>query len=656
MNGSEMVRSEVSGESDLGSHVLTASPARRRRFGAPLVLMGALTMLCGFAASAAGQGFRFRADATRVLVDVLVLDEDGLPKPGLGIGDFRLFEDGVEQRIAGLEIVASHGAANSGAPSSVVAAASPAGKEAAAPRRFVIVFNRRGAGPANLRRAKRGLREFVTNHLTPDDETMILDLGPSLRVLQEFRPGREEALASVRRIVPGPFENLAGSDRDVRDSFRMFAGLADALEPVDGRKIVLFFSVGLATFADSRARGPLGQRRFDDGNALFDTIRQLNHANATLYAVDLEGVFEHEDRILTAGPGGSGGDSFDQVGIGSGDANFPGGEVYGGGAASLAVATGGEYFPNSTNFAVPLARVARQNDLYYLLSYSPERAELDGGYRELEVRLRDESAAGVSRVVARPGYFARERRGAAPPEAAARGAFDYFLPETIHTYAYLLNAIPGGAIVAIHAALPVSSLDDESELVLRLSDGDGGALGEARGPVDRQRFFLSASAWVPVGDHRLEARVRGLGSTSDRTVSTGIRVPEDYGREFSLSSVFPFAAEAQEEEADPPVRPIAAFARGEAARIGFFAFPGTEEPVRRARVAYEVRNERGETRIDAKRRRLLFLDPEQVDGVPFEMMLRTGDLGRGRYTAFVRLEETGGKRRSAASELEFEIR
>lgn len=631
--------------------------SNRFRSRTPLVL--ALALLAGALAAvpAAGQGFRFRADATRVLVDVLVLDGDGFPVPGLGIEDFRLFEDGVEQQITGLEVVSRRHFEDSGVPESAASEFPAQTAENATPRRFVVVFNRRGADPVHLRRAKRGLREFVMNHLTPGDETMILDFGSSLRVLQEFRPGKEEALNSVRRIVPGGFRSVAASGRDARDSFRMLAALGDALEPVDGRKIVMLFSAGLDAFVDPRARGPCGGRRFDEGNALFDAVRQLNHANATLYAVDLKGVFGHENRIQmasTSTPGSSGGG---RPALPAGfSGNFPTGDPMGGDAASLAAATGGEYYPSATNFAVPLARVARQNDLYYLLSYSPERHELDGGYRELEVRLRDESGAGVSRVVARPGYFARERRGAAPPETAARGAFDYFLPETIHTYAYLLNTIPGGAVVALHAALPESSLDDESELVLRLSDGEGGALGEARGPVDRQRFFLSASAWVPVGDHRLEARVRGLGSTSDRAVSTGIRVPEDYGREFSLSSVFPFAAEAQEEEADPPVRPIAAFARGEAARIGFFAFPGTEEPVRRARVAYEVRNERGETRIEAKRRRLLFLDPEQVEGVPFEMTLRTGDLGRGRYTAFVRLEETGGKRRSAASELEFEIR
>lgn len=633
---------------------MTANGFRSRalRVAAFALSAGALA-----AVPAAGQGFRFRADATRVLVDVLVLDGNGFPVAGLGTEDFQLFEDGVEQRITGLEVVSRRLSEDAGVPESTEAEFSTPAAETAMPRRFVVVFNRRGADPVKLRRAKRGLAEFVTNHLAPGDETMILDLGLSLRVLQEFRSGREEALASVRRIVPGAFEGLVGPGQDVRDSFRMLAGLAEALEPLDGRKIVLLFSVGLETFADSRARGPLGHRRFDEGNALFDTIRQLNHANATLYAVDLEGVFGHEDRILRAGPGGSGSDFFEQVGIGSADPNFPGGEAYGGGATSLAVATGGEYFPNSTNFAVPLARVARQNDLYYLLSYSPERAELDGGYRSLEVRLRGGSDAGVSRVVARPGYFARERRGASLPETAARGAFDYFLPETIHTYAYLLNAIPGGAAVALHAALPESSLGDASQLVLRVIDEEGRALGEARAPVDRQRFFLSASARVPVGDHRFEVRVGGLGGgTPDRLVSAGIRVPEDYGREFSLSSIFPFAADDHEEEADPPVRPIAAFARGEAARIGFFAFPGTGEPVRRARVAYEIRNERGETRMDGERRRLLVLDPAQVDGVPFEMTLRTGDLGRGRYTVFVRLEERGGRGRAAASELDFEIR
>lgn len=633
---------------------MTANGFRSRALGVAAFALSASAL---DVVPAAGQGFRFRANATRVLVDVLVLDEDGFPVPGLGIEDFQLFEDGVEQRIAGLEIVSRRRSEDAGVPEPTETEFSTQTSETATPRRFVVVFNRRGADPVKLRRAKRGLREFMTNHLTSGDETMILDLGPSLRVLQDFRPGREEALGSVRRIVPGAFESLAGSGQDVRDSFRMLAGLADALERVDGRKIVLFFSVGLDTFADSRARGPLGHRRFDEGNALFDTIRQLNHANATLYAVDLEGVFGHEGRILRAGPGGADSDSFGQMGIGSADPNFPGGEVYGGGAASLAVATGGEYFPNSTNFAVPLARVARQNDLYYLLSYSPERTELDGGYRSLEVRLRDGSGAGVSRVVARPGYFARERRGASHTETAARGAFDYFLPKTIHTYAYLLNAIPGGAAVALHAALPESSLGDASQLVLRVIDQEGRALGEARATVDRQRFFLSASARVPVGDHRFEVRVGGLGGeTPDRLVSAGIRVPENYGREFSLSSIFPFAADDYEEEADPPARPVAAFARGEAARIGFFAFPGTGEPVRRARVAYEIRNERGETRMDGRRRRLLVLGPEQVDGVPFEMTLRTGDLGRGRYTVFVRLEERGGRGRTAASELDFEIR
>lgn len=401
---------------DATSGAARVSRRRPLRRAAPAALLAALSLPAA-AAPAAGQKFRFRADATRVLVDALVLDSGGDPIPGLGAADFRLFEDGVEQRIASVEVVGVDRslAPEPGPPPGVVA-----GPPAPTPRRFVVVFNRRQADPVKLRRAKRSLLEFLANEVRPEDETMILDLGATLRVVRELGPGREEALAAARGIVPGGFSTVVGGDsggRDARDSFRLIAALGDALEPVDGRKIVVLFSVGLDAFANPRERAPSGARRFGEGNALFDAIRQLNHANATLYAVDLEGVFGQEDLILRAHANGSGGSFADPSFVSGADRNFPTGDPTGGDAASLAVSTGGEYYPNSTDFAVPLARIARQNSLYYLLAYTPERAEFDDSYRRLEVRV--PGLRGV-RVVSRPGYFARERRGA-PPAAAARG-------------------------------------------------------------------------------------------------------------------------------------------------------------------------------------------------------------------------------------------
>lgn len=634
---------------------MRASTAGRGRRG-PAALLAALSLLA-VAAPAAGQGFRFRADATRVLVDALVLDAAGDPIPGLRAADFRLFEDGAEQRIASVEVV---GAGPPFAPGSGPLPSAATDRSAAdrgpTPRRFVIVFNRRQADPVKLRRAKRGLLEFLENDARPDDETMILDLGASLRVLRELGTGREEALAAARRIVPGGISTAVGGGRDARDSFRLIAALGDALEPLDGRKVVILFSVGLEAFAGPGARGPFGRRRFGEGNALLAAIRQLNHANATLYAVDLEGVFGNEDLILKAHPDGPSDSFADPSFVSTADANFPGGDPMGGDAAALAVSTGGEYYPNSTNFAVPLARIARQNSLYYLLTYSPERAELDDSYRRLEVRVPGRRGA---RVVSRPGYFARERRGGSPAGAAARGDHGYALPESLHTYAYLLYAVPGGAFAALHAALPESRLAEPGEASLRVLDSGGGVLALSDGPVDRRRFWVSGAAPLPAGEHRFEVSAGpGDGGPAEgflHPVSTELVVPADYGGAFSLSSVFPFAAESDAAGAGPPVRPVAAFAAGEPARFGFFAFPGRRDPPERVRLSYRVRGERGEMVVEADRPGLVTLDPARLEGVPLRLEVDTAGWVAARYTLVVRVAEADGPR-AAASELDFEVR
>lgn len=384
-------------------------------------------------------------------------------------------------------------------------------------------------------------------------------------------------------------------------------------------------------------------------------IRQLNHANATLYAVDLEGVFGNEDLILKAHPDGPSDSFADPSFVSTADANFPGGDPMGGDAASLAVSTGGEYYPNSTNFAVPLARLARQNSLYYLLTYSPERAELDDSYRRLEVRVPGRGA----RVVSRPGYFARERRGASAAGAAARGDHGYALPESLHTYAYLLYAVPGGAFAALHAALPESRLAEPGEASLRVLDSGGGVLAASDGPVDRRRFWVSGAAPLPAGEHRFEVSAGpGDGGPAEgflHPVSTELVVPADYGGAFSLSSVFPFAAESAAAGAGPPVRPVAAFAAGEPARFGFFAFPGRRDPPERVRLSYRVRDERGGMVVEADRWGLVTLDPARLEGVPLRLEVDTAGWVAARYTLVVRVAEADGPR-AAASELDFEVR
>ncbi len=633
--------------------------------------LAALLALAGVAA--AGQSFRFRAQATRVIVDVLVLDGDGNPVPGLTAADFELIEEGVPQRVASLEVVdwqryETGAAVPAGEPASEAEPVPDAGGNAS-PRRFVIVFNRRRADPVNLRRAKRGLEEFVTTNMVDGDETMILEFAASVRVLQEFWPGKEQTLANVRRIVPGTYESPVGPEMDARESFQMLHALAEALETVPGRKIVVFLSMDLQTFADSRqvvgeiagddVGGIPGRRAFDETNTLRSAIRQLNHANATLYGVDIAGVYGNENEILTASQ-----NAFDELGnelpvVGS-DHPLARMEVAAnvlaeGGAASLAVATGGTWFPNQTNFAVALNRIGIQNRLYYLLSFSPDRSELDGGYRTLEVRVRDRPDL---RVIARPGYFARERPGEVV-EATARGDYGYAFPDNLHTYAYLLNPLPdpdpGGVFAVLAAALPESYTAAPAELRVRVTGAEGAVLAEVAGVVDRRRFWLSAPAELPAGEHRLELLVERNGERI-HSVATPLVIPEALGESFSLSSVFPFVAEAHgPEAAGPPVRPVATFARAEDARVGFSVFPGRVDPVARVRIAYEIRNESGEVSVEAERPGVLDLDPARPNGTPLLLALRTGGLRAGRYTAVVRVLDDR-RDRSAVGELPFLIR
>ena len=623
--------------------------------------------VAGIATLVPGQTFRFRAAATRVIVDVLVLDDDGNPVPGLTPEDFELLEDGEPQRVASLDVVDWQRyelgeAIPEQTPAVPDLEAADAGN--ASPRRFVIVFNRRRADPVNLRRAKRGLEEFVIEHMVDGDETMIIEFAHTVRVLQEFYSGKEQTLANVRRIVPGTFQSPVGPEMDARDSYEMLFALADALESVEGRKIVVFLSMNLQTFADPRqVVGEIagtevdqfpGRKALDMTRSLREAILQLNHANATLYAVDLTGVYGRENDILNPSL-----NAFDVLGnaipVEPNDHPLTRMEAAAqipaeGGAASLAVATGGTYFPNQTNFAVALNRIGIQNQLYYLLSFSPTKTELDGEYRQISVRIRDRPDL---RVIARPGYFAR-RRGEVI-EAAARGDYGYAFPEDLNTYAYLLNPSPHGAFGVLAAALPESSLEEPAELRLRVVGPGGAVLTEASGMVDIRRFWISTPAELPSGEHQLELVVERGGQRVHAGASALI-IPTGFGETFSLSSVFPFVAEEHGPAAvGPPVRPVAAFSRAEDARIAFFIFPGREDPVAQVRIAYEIRNAAGEIAVEAERPGRFDLDPRRPEGTPIMLSLQTGALRAARYTAVVRVTDES-QNRSAVGELPFLIR
>jgi hypothetical protein len=58
------------------------------------------------------------------------------------------------------------------------------------PRRFIFVVNRQGAQFEHLTRAKRDLATFIVESMAEGDEAMVIDVGYSLKVVQDFHAGK----------------------------------------------------------------------------------------------------------------------------------------------------------------------------------------------------------------------------------------------------------------------------------------------------------------------------------------------------------------------------------------------------------------------------------------------------------------------------------
>jgi hypothetical protein len=132
----------------------------------------------------------------------------------------------------------------------------------------------------------------------------------------------------------------------------------------EGRKSIIFVSQGPPSYLGSR-----------DGN-LQDEIRTVieaaNRGNVAIYPLDPTGL---------------------TMEMRAGDRST----LY-----QLAAETGGRTIINTNDFAGGLNRVFVDNNAYYVLGYTPTRAEDDGKYHKITVKVKRPGM----RVLARQGYFA----------------------------------------------------------------------------------------------------------------------------------------------------------------------------------------------------------------------------------------------------------
>jgi VWFA-related protein len=188
------------------------------------------------------------------------------------------------------------------------------------------------------------------------------------------------------------------------DGQASLAGLRAVVSSVGalpGRKSILYFTENL----------PLTNRLKPKFDAL---IGEANRVNITVYPVDAAGLRVHSKEaelgrnVAVAGKRGLGDEKRDNTGAWTKEletqeemlSSRPGAVL-----GRLAKDTGGFLLENTNDLGAGVARMQQERTTYYLLTYQPTNAALDGKFRKINVKVKRPKVT----VRARPGYLAPQQ-------------------------------------------------------------------------------------------------------------------------------------------------------------------------------------------------------------------------------------------------------
>jgi VWFA-related protein len=353
-----------------------------------------------------GPGYRIRVNSDLVLVNVSVRDKRGNLIRDMKPSDFTVLEDGQPQQLRSFDIEDVERFAQSG-PAQVEAQAAPqaanllTGSETKPAsirnrRLIVLLFDLTNMEPDELNRASQSTLHFIDKQMTPADLVAVVSFSSSMQVNQDFTSDHDLLSQAVRRMQgvegQGMEAGAAGSAEGQPDQGQAYteddteynifntdrclqaiASLAKALQDIDQKKSVLYFSSGM-----DRDTGNENQSQ------LRAAINVAVKANVSIYPVDSRGL----QAIV---PGGSaqsaslhGKAAYNGNAITSAyDSNFRTQETL----VTLASDTGGKAFLDSNDFSKAFAKVQADMESYYVLGYRSSNPAMDGHYRKITVKV-----------------------------------------------------------------------------------------------------------------------------------------------------------------------------------------------------------------------------------------------------------------------------
>lgn len=406
----------------------------------------------------------FPSGIEQVVVDVVVLDDDGTPVRGLTREDFVVSEDDVPQDVVSFEAVevpeqAPVAEAGEPAPESPATDRVSVNTDLAeqAGRTFVIVFDDIHMKPWAVNPAKAAVASFLRDGTREGDRVTLISTSGDTWWTERMASGREKLIGLVKRLE-GRYIPEVSSDRisdwealqihvyqnpqaygRVLRRFQTYNAaflrndrtVADAdlvQDPYIMRRAAETYAAAV-----SRLRITMGVlERILDGLAsargrksvilvsegfIYDPARpeyrRVNEAslraNAAIYFVNTKGL-EGMPQAMTAEFGGVMNEN--DVGMAFVDAIDAVA-----GSEETATASGGFVVRNTNDLSSGIRRIADETEAYYLLGYESTNTARDGSFREIDVKLVD---GRHRKVRARKGYYA-PAEGDAPE---AKGGID----------------------------------------------------------------------------------------------------------------------------------------------------------------------------------------------------------------------------------------
>jgi len=550
------------------------------------------------------QSYTLKVTTNEVLVDVRVAGHAGNPVTNLKQSDFRVYEDGVPQKINSFDLEdiqkLAQETGENGKPAVINLGELPKTTSQETYRSLVqnhrlivLFFDLTSMQIPDLLRALQSAQDFIKTQLTPADLVAVVTYASDLRVRQDFTNDRDVLSKAIKSIQIGQSATLAsngsvgeaggtdsfGNDVVTQDTGNAFTpdetefnifntdeklaavqSLANLLQSVPGRKSVIHFSSGIE------------QTGVDNEAQLQATIDAANRANVSFYTLDARG-------LLAMPPGG-----------GASAASPSGTAIYTAGAVSsqisslhnsretlstLATDTGGRMFTDLNNFAPVFNYVQKENTTYYLIGYAPSNTKADGRFRRIRVEVVE--GRGL-KVEARPGYYAPVSFGHSSGqqkevqlEEALRSETPfldlplavetaYFLQPDGHYYVVLAAKIPGSSIpFHQHSTVHQTQFD----FAWRATDSQGKVAGALR---DTLPVKLNASSYqtvlkgnilyegamvVPPGTYKLKVVARENLTGKMGTFEKSMVLPAVNKTGLDLSSV----VVSNELSKKPPTRP-----------------------------------------------------------------------------------------------------